>query len=38
MEELHGTIEWAKHHLDAFPEAKKDLGPLLNALGRALTH
>jgi hypothetical protein len=34
MEEVHGTIEWAKDKLDAFPKAKSDLGPLLDALGR----
>ena len=34
MEEVHGTIEWAKDKLDSFPKAKKDLGPLLDALGR----
>jgi hypothetical protein len=32
--EVHGTIEWAKNKLEAFPKAKKDLGPLLDALGR----
>jgi hypothetical protein len=34
IEEVGGTIEWAKGKLDAFPKAKKDLGPLLDALGR----
>ena len=34
MEEVHGTIEWAKDKLDSFPKAKKELGPLLDALGR----
>ncbi|KAK1221090.1 hypothetical protein PQX77_016137 [Marasmius sp. AFHP31] len=37
MEEVGGTIEWAKGKLDAFPKAKKDLGPLLDALGAPLT-
>ena len=34
IEEVGGTIDWAKNKLDAFPKAKKDLGPLLDALGR----
>lgn len=34
VEEVQGTIDWAKDKLDAFPKAKKDLGPLLDALGR----
>ncbi|KAJ7688156.1 hypothetical protein B0H17DRAFT_1069067, partial [Mycena rosella] len=34
VEEVGGTIEWAKDKLEAFPKAKKDLGPLLDALGR----
>jgi hypothetical protein len=34
IEEVGGTIEWAKDQLNAFPKAKKDLGPLLDALGR----
>jgi len=37
LEEVGGTIEWAKGKLDAFPKAKKDLGPLLDALGQPLT-
>ncbi|KIM75563.1 hypothetical protein PILCRDRAFT_827115 [Piloderma croceum F 1598] len=37
MEEVHGTIEWAKDKLDSFPKAKKDLGPLLDALSQPLT-
>ncbi|KAF9046835.1 hypothetical protein BDZ89DRAFT_1155101 [Hymenopellis radicata] len=37
LEEVGGTIEWAKNKLDAFPKAKKDLGPLLDALGQPLT-
>jgi hypothetical protein len=36
MEDVHGTIEWAKDKLDSFPKAKKALGPLLDALGRKL--
>ena len=34
IEEVQGTIEWAKAKLDSYPKAKKDLGPLLDALGR----
>jgi hypothetical protein len=34
MTEVHGTIEWAKDKLEAFPKAKKELGPLLDALSR----
>ena len=34
LEEVGGTIEWARNKLDAFPKAKRDLGPLLDALGR----
>jgi hypothetical protein len=34
MTVVHGTIEWAKNKLEAFPKAKKDPGPLLDALGR----
>ena len=34
IEEVQGTIEWAKDKLNAFPKAKSDLGPLLDALGR----
>jgi len=37
MEEVHGTIEWAKDKLESFPKAKRDLGPLLDALGQPLT-
>ncbi|KAJ7155666.1 hypothetical protein C8R46DRAFT_959897, partial [Mycena filopes] len=37
VEEVGGTIEWAKDKLDSFPKAKKDLGPLLDALGQPLT-
>ncbi|KAJ3847424.1 hypothetical protein EV368DRAFT_87761 [Lentinula lateritia] len=37
IEEVGGTIEWARNKLDAFPKAKKDLGPLLDALGQPLT-
>jgi hypothetical protein len=35
VEEVGGTIEWAKDKLDAFPKAKRDLGPLLDAVSRA---
>ncbi|KAF5339122.1 hypothetical protein D9611_011171 [Ephemerocybe angulata] len=37
IEEVQGTIEWAKGKLDSYPKAKKDLGPLLDALGQPLT-
>ncbi|KAF8825588.1 uncharacterized protein C8R40DRAFT_1111340 [Lentinula edodes] len=37
LEEVGGTIEWARDKLDSFPKAKKDLGPLLDALGQPLT-
>ncbi|KAJ7318827.1 hypothetical protein DFH08DRAFT_1036181 [Mycena albidolilacea] len=37
VQEVGGTIEWAKDKLDAFPKAKRDLGPLLDALGQPLT-
>ncbi|KAL0571187.1 hypothetical protein V5O48_010767 [Marasmius crinis-equi] len=37
LEEVGGTIEWAKNKLDSFPKAKSDLGPLLDALGQPLT-
>lgn len=37
IEEVGGTIEWARGKLDAFPKAKRDLGPLLDALGQPLT-
>lgn len=34
MEEVQGTIDWAKSKLDSIPKAKKDLSPLLDALSR----
>ena len=34
VEEVGGTIEWAREKLEHYPKAKKDLGPLLDALGR----
>ncbi|THU94107.1 hypothetical protein K435DRAFT_598104, partial [Dendrothele bispora CBS 962.96] len=37
VEEVGGTIEWARNKLDSFPKAKRDLGPLLDALGQPLT-
>lgn len=37
VQEVQGTIDWAKDKLAAFPKAKKDLGPLLDALGQPLT-
>jgi hypothetical protein len=36
VEEVQGTVDWAKNELEAFPKAKKDLGPLLDALGQPL--
>ncbi|KAL0956055.1 hypothetical protein HGRIS_002225 [Hohenbuehelia grisea] len=37
MQEVQGTIDWAKDKLESFPKAKKDLGPLLDALGQPLS-
>ncbi|KAF5373201.1 hypothetical protein D9757_010557 [Collybiopsis confluens] len=37
IEEVGGTIDWARNKLDSFPKAKKNLGPLLDALGQPLT-
>ncbi|KAJ7633680.1 hypothetical protein DFH06DRAFT_1004298 [Mycena polygramma] len=37
VEEVGGTLEWARDKLDSFPKAKKDLGPLLDAMGQPLT-
>ncbi|KAI0818667.1 hypothetical protein BC629DRAFT_668031 [Irpex lacteus] len=37
IENVQGTIEWAKGKLDKYPKAKRDLGPLLDALGAPLT-
>ncbi|PPQ94715.1 hypothetical protein CVT25_009570 [Psilocybe cyanescens] len=37
VEEVGGTIEWARDKLNNFPKAKRDLGPLLDALGQPLT-
>ncbi|KAF8177839.1 hypothetical protein BJ912DRAFT_908479 [Pholiota molesta] len=37
VEEVGGTIEWARDKLNSFPKAKRDLGPLLDALGQPLT-
>lgn len=34
---MQGTIDWAKNKLEGFPKAKKDLGPLLDALAAPLT-
>ncbi|KAF5363829.1 hypothetical protein D9756_001145 [Leucocoprinus leucothites] len=36
-ENVEGTIQWAKDKLDSFPKAKRDLGPLLDALSQPLT-
>jgi len=37
MEEVGGTVEWARNKLESYPQAKKDLGPLLDALSQPLT-
>ncbi|KAJ7221828.1 hypothetical protein B0H12DRAFT_1060669 [Mycena haematopus] len=37
VQDVGGTIEWARDKLDSFPKAKRDLGPLLDALGQPLT-
>ncbi|KAJ7750372.1 hypothetical protein B0H16DRAFT_664735 [Mycena metata] len=37
VQEVGGTIDWARDKLDSFPKAKKDLGPLLDAMGQPLT-
>ena len=37
IEEVGGTIEWAKNKIDSLPKAKRELGPLLDALGQPLT-
>ncbi|KAJ6489037.1 hypothetical protein C8R45DRAFT_1213608 [Mycena sanguinolenta] len=37
VQEVGGTIEWARDKLDSFPKAKRDLGPMLDALGQPLT-
>jgi hypothetical protein len=34
MVEIVQEVDWAKDKLDSFPKAKKNLGPLLDALGR----
>ncbi|KAJ7264787.1 hypothetical protein C8J57DRAFT_1436235 [Mycena rebaudengoi] len=35
VQEVGGTLEWAKDKLDSYPKAKKDLGPLFEAVSRA---
>ncbi|KAH9483429.1 hypothetical protein JR316_0002896 [Psilocybe cubensis] len=37
VEEVQGTVQWAKEKLNNFPKAKRDLGPLLDALTHPLT-
>ncbi|VDB91490.1 unnamed protein product [Peniophora sp. CBMAI 1063] len=37
VKDVGGTIEWAKNEINSLPKAKKDLGPLLDALGQPLT-
>ena len=34
METVEGTVKWARDKLDNYPKAKRDLGPLLDALSR----
>lgn len=34
VETVEGTVKWAKDKLDNYPKAKRDLGPLLDALSR----
>jgi hypothetical protein len=36
IQEVGGTLDWAKDKLDSFPKAKKDLGPLLDAVSQPL--
>ncbi|KAF7782874.1 hypothetical protein Agabi119p4_2250 [Agaricus bisporus var. burnettii] len=37
VENVQGTIDWAKDKLQSFPKAQRDLGPLLDALGQPIT-
>ena len=37
IEEVGGTIDWAKNKINSLPKAKRELGPLLDALGQPLT-
>ncbi|KAH8823879.1 hypothetical protein DL96DRAFT_1670739 [Flagelloscypha sp. PMI_526] len=37
MVEIVQEVDWAKDKLDSFPKAKKNLGPLLDALGQPIT-
>ncbi|KIK62313.1 hypothetical protein GYMLUDRAFT_58473 [Collybiopsis luxurians FD-317 M1] len=37
IEEVGGIIDWARDKIDNLPKAKKDLGPLLDALSQPLT-
>ena len=37
IEEVGGTIDWAKNKINILPKAKRELGPLLDALGQPLT-
>ncbi|KAJ7277897.1 hypothetical protein C8J57DRAFT_1013496, partial [Mycena rebaudengoi] len=37
VQEVGGTLEWAKDKLDSYPKAKKDLGPLFEAVSQPLT-
>jgi hypothetical protein len=38
VEDVGGTIQWAKDKIDAYPKAKRDLGPLLEAVSRASSY
>ena len=37
IEEVGGTIDWAKNKINSLTKAKNELGPLLDALGQPLT-
>ncbi|KAJ3563464.1 hypothetical protein NP233_g8924 [Leucocoprinus birnbaumii] len=37
VETVEGTVKWAKDKLENYPKAKKNLGPLLDALGQPIT-
>jgi len=37
IEEVGGTIDWAKNKINSLTKAKTELGPLLDALGQPLT-
>ena len=37
IEEVGGTIDWAKNKINGLTKAKRELGPLLDALSQPLT-